>query len=308
MSLRQTKEWWEMLLESKQADKIFEIDWIQIEKRSIWMREYWFFIIWISSIVSFYARWEKIMDKIVELAKKEEVLFVQIETINYEKSIFDELDSDYIEKGYYKKFIMPYTAVIDLNKDEEEILSDMKQKWRYNIRLAEKKWVQVKRVSNTDENVRIFYELINETTSRDNFSGNTLDFYKIFLNKVISSELIFAYKDDKVIAAWIFIFWEKVSIYYYWASTSDKKYRNIMAPYLLQWEAIKIAKSSCSKIYDFLWVAWPLELNSSLSWVTDFKKKLTSDIRKVSFSYIWINKKYKYNLIIFIRFVKRLFT
>jgi hypothetical protein len=68
------------------------------------------------------------MDKIVELAKKEEVLFVQIETINYEKSIFDELDSDYIEKGYYKKFIMPYTAVIDLNKDEEEILSDMKQK------------------------------------------------------------------------------------------------------------------------------------------------------------------------------------
>jgi lipid II:glycine glycyltransferase (peptidoglycan interpeptide bridge formation enzyme) len=40
---------------------------------------------------------------------------------------------------YYKKFITPYTAIIDLNLSEDEILSLMKPKGRYNIRLAEKK-------------------------------------------------------------------------------------------------------------------------------------------------------------------------
>jgi len=40
---------------------------------------------------------------------------------------------------HYKKFITPHTAVIDLEKSEEEILANMKPKGRYNIRLAEKK-------------------------------------------------------------------------------------------------------------------------------------------------------------------------
>jgi lipid II:glycine glycyltransferase (peptidoglycan interpeptide bridge formation enzyme) len=79
-----------------------------------------------------------------------------------------------------------------------------------------------------------------------------------------------------------------------------------MAPYLLQWEAIKIAKQKGNKIYDFLWVASPKEKNSPLSWVTNFKLKLSSDFRFVSESYIWINKKLKYNLIIFLRYFKNL--
>jgi lipid II:glycine glycyltransferase (peptidoglycan interpeptide bridge formation enzyme) len=78
-----------------------------------------------------------------------------------------------------------------------------------------------------------------------------------------------------------------------------------MAPYLVQWEAIKYAKSIWSRIYDFLWVASPEEKNSSLVWVTDFKKKLTKDIRKVSKSYIFINNKLKYFLINILRKIKK---
>jgi lipid II:glycine glycyltransferase (peptidoglycan interpeptide bridge formation enzyme) len=44
-----------------------------------------------------------------------------------------------LKQGYYKKFITPYTAVINLEKSEEEILARMKPKGRYNIRLSEKK-------------------------------------------------------------------------------------------------------------------------------------------------------------------------
>jgi lipid II:glycine glycyltransferase (peptidoglycan interpeptide bridge formation enzyme) len=79
-----------------------------------------------------------------------------------------------------------------------------------------------------------------------------------------------------------------------------------MAPYLVQWEAIKIAKSKQSKIYDFLWVA-PLGLKKHpLIWVTDFKMKFTKDIRKVSEWYIFIRKPFIYKILNILRKIKRL--
>jgi lipid II:glycine glycyltransferase (peptidoglycan interpeptide bridge formation enzyme) len=77
-----------------------------------------------------------------------------------------------------------------------------------------------------------------------------------------------------------------------------------MAPYALQWEAIKFAKQKWFKLYDFLWVATPWDKKSSLLWVTEFKTRFTSDIREVSQSYIFINKKVKYLLISFFRKLK----
>ena len=156
----------------------------------------------------------------------------------------------------------------------------------------------------TDEKIKEYYNLMMETTSRDWFSWNTLNYYKTFLNSLDNSKLLLAYLDDKVIAWWIFTFDKELSIYYYWASTSNKKYRNLMAPYLLQWTAILEAKKIWSKIYDFLWIAWPEEKNSPLAWVTDFKLKLSPEIKKVSESYIFINKKFKYYLIKFLKKLK----
>ena len=306
MSIWQTRERWEMLLASGQVESIFDIEWIQIEKRKIWLGEYWFFILWVSSIVSFYVRWDETLKKIISLAKKEKVLFIQIETLNYFHSSLDQVESEYILEWYYKKFITPYTAVINLEQSEDDILKNMKPKGRYNIRLAEKKWVVVKEVKKTEKNVKHFYELMKETTSRDSFSWNTLNYYITFLKKIESSKLLLAYVDYEVIAGWIFVFEKTASIYYYWASSSNERFRNLMSPYLLQWEAIKIAKTAWSKLYDFLWVSTPWE-KCSLAWVTDFKKKVTKDIREVSTSYIWVNKKIKYSLILFLRFVKKIF-
>jgi len=320
MSIWQTDKWWKMLLASAQAESIFETQWIKIEKRKIWMWEYWLFILWITSPITPILTGEE--NKLIELCKKEKALFIQIETLSYNLPqsfntkggsktlplVLKEVPEEWgwwIINNHYKKFITPYTAIIDLKQTKEEILKKMKPKWRYNIRLAEKKWVEVKEVEKTKGNIKKFYELMNETTSRDKFSWNSLDYYITFLDKINSSKLLLAYKDEKIIAWWIFIFEKDVSIYYYWASTSNPKYRNLMAPYLLQWEAISIAKEKWSKLYDFLWVSSPWETNSSLSGVTSFKKKLTPDIREVSTSYIWINKKYKYYILIILRKIIR---
>ena len=312
MSIWQTKKWGEMLVKSWQAEKIIELDGIFIEKRSIWLLEYWLFVLWLDKN----KIWKDFVEKIKKICKKEKALFIQVELLDYYnlKSFKDfwsltniREEWNWCNKWYYKKFITPYTAIINLKLSEEEILTNMKPKWRYNIKLAEKKWIVVKKVDKTDENIKLFYDLVIETTSRDQFFWNTLDYYKTFLSFITESELLLAYsKDNKVIAWGIFIFSEDVSIYYYWASTSDREYRNLMAPYLLQWETIRIAKEKRSKIYDFLWVATPWEKNSSLEWVTSFKLKLTKDIVNVSDSYIWINKKIKYNILNIFRKLKSL--
>jgi len=210
MSIWQTKSWQEMLKNSNQIQNFFEFDWVFVEKRSIWLGQFWLFILWIKEEVLN----EDFFNKLKKLCKDENCLFFQLETISYEdKRISIILD---FKVWYYKKFITPYTAIIDLNLSEDDILSMMKPKWRYNIRLAEKKWVVVYEVEKTRENVEIFYNLMLETTSRDNFNWNSLDYYLSFLNGIKESKLFIAYYQDVAVSAGIFTYVWNVAIYYYW--------------------------------------------------------------------------------------------
>ncbi len=287
-----------MLKKSGQVSDFFKVWDVFIEKRKVTLWEFWLFVLWLENNLG-----EKDVKELIKLCEKEKCLFIQIETLNYFKN--NNIKVKYFKEWYYKKFITPYTSVINLEQTEEEILAKMKPKGRYNIKVAIKKWVEVKKVEKTEENIKIYYDLMIETTARDSFNWNNLDYYKIFLKSLKNGELLLAYVWEKVIAWWIFIFDKEISIYYYWASTSNKEYRNMMAPYLLQWTAIKIAKDYWSKIYDFLWVATPWDNNSELAWVTDFKLKLSKDVREVSNSFIYTNKKIKYLLITLLRKIKR---
>lgn len=296
MTIWQTKKWQQMLKKSGQVSEFFEIDSVFVEKRQIAFKQFGLFVIWLSIQLT-----KETEDKLIDLCKKENAVFLQIENLTYENIFY--LPANNIFKAlYYKKFITPYTAIIDLKKSEDEILTDMKQKGRYNIKLAEKKEIIVEKAEKNRENIKAFYDLMLETTARDHFSANTLSYYEDFLENPYS-ELFLAKKDEQVISAWIFVFFDGLAIYYYGASTSNPSYRNMMAPYLLQWEAIKYAKNNWYEIYDFLWVASLDEKNSSLAWVSDFKYKFTSDVRKVSESYIFINKKIFFY---FIKFLKKL--
>ena len=78
----QTKAWWEMLLKSWQAEQIFEIESIQIEKRKVSMWEYWLFVLGFE--------WEltnELENKLIELCKLQNCLFIQVETLNYSWAI-----------------------------------------------------------------------------------------------------------------------------------------------------------------------------------------------------------------------------
>lgn len=157
----------------------------------------------------------------------------------------------------------PDTTVIDLTKSEDEILSKMHSKWRYNIRLSEKKGVKIEKydgnILNLSEKTDIFYELTKETNRRDGNSSHSKEYYFDLINnsaKEIAQNkdvplvnlYIASHEDDKI-AAIIVLFSRDEAVYLYGAS-SDKK-RNVMPNYLLQWTAIKDAKNYGSKIYDF---------------------------------------------------------
>jgi peptidoglycan pentaglycine glycine transferase (the first glycine) len=271
-----------------------------VEKRKVSLGEYGLFVIGFDGEIK-----EEIFYKLQDLCKKENCLFIQIETLDYTslRPTDTSLNGRGFKNAYYKKFIPPYTVLVNLEKSEEEILASMKPKGRYNIRLAEKKWVVVEQVDKHIGNIKKFFELIQETTERNNFSGNTLEYYQIFLESLENSQLFFAYFEKKVIAVGIFITSEDTMIYYYGASRNE--YRNVMAPYLLQWKVIEHAKKRKLKFYDFLGVAGPNETNSSLAGVTDFKMKLSEDRRLVSESYLWVNKKWKYRSIQLLRKLKK---
>ncbi|PZM84911.1 hypothetical protein DLH72_02655 [Candidatus Gracilibacteria bacterium] len=308
MSIWQTKAWQEMLKKSGQVEKTIEFQNIFIEKRKIGLSEFGLFVLGIN----FENLNENILKELKNICKKEKSLFLQLESYTLPLTHLSPKErGDYylqthnFQKKYYKKFITPYTAIIDLKKSEEEILAEMKPKGRYNIRLAEKKGVKVSEFPKTEQNIKIFYDLMMQTTSRDNFFGNTLNYYKIFLKSIESSKLLFAEYEGNIIAAGIFTYEQKIAIYYYGASTSDKNFRNLMAPYLLQWEAIKIGKNLGCEIYDFLGIAGEGEENSSLAGVTDFKLKFTKSGIKVSESLIFVNKKLKYLFINILRKIRK---
>jgi peptidoglycan pentaglycine glycine transferase (the first glycine) len=142
--------------------------------------------------------------------------------------------------------------VLDITPDEEGLLAHMKDKWRYNLRLAGRKGVQV-RAAQTVEDVRNWYRLLQTTGQRDQFGIHTLDYYvqawRIFVSRQ-QARLFLAECDGQLLAGIFVGLLAKQAIYLYGASSNER--RNLMPNYLLQWEAIRWARSEGATSYD-LW-------------------------------------------------------
>lgn len=199
--------------------------------------------------------------------------------------------------NHYKNFVEKHTAIINLKQDNETILAHMKPKGRYNIRLAEKSGVEVEQVSSAEEYLDIFYSILSETLERDGFAANSKEYFRTFLQYLEKQDiggLFIAKRENEVIATGIFLFYKKTALYYYGASSSDNAKRKYMASYLLQWRALAEAKNRGCEIFDFLGIANPNESDSPLAGVTDFKLKLTDELREWPKSQILILKKFIY--------------
>ena len=143
----------------------------------------------------------------------------------------------------------PRTIIVDLKGTEEDILAGMKQKTRYNIRLAEKKGVTV----HPWEDIESFHRLMLVTGGRDGFGVHSREYYQRayeLLRPKGLAEILVAEYEAKPLAA-LFVARNGKRAYYLYGASTDEE-RNRMPSYLLQWEAMKWAKARGCEEYD-LW-------------------------------------------------------
>lgn len=228
---------------------------------------------------NFDKQMEEIIKTLSPITKKERAVFIRIDP-RLDKNHFKKLKEF---KTSCWGFQPENTLILDIEKSEEEILNQMKPKGRYNIRLAEKKGVTVRKSDPKNEeqlkkDIENFHKILNETTARDKFCGHEKSFYENMIKtlrgdgkKEPLSELFLAELESKPIAGIIVTFYKDEAIYYYGASSD--KYRNVMAPYLLQWSAILEAKKKNLKYYDFLGISPAGATNHPWAGVTEFKLK-----------------------------------
>jgi lipid II:glycine glycyltransferase (peptidoglycan interpeptide bridge formation enzyme) len=143
----------------------------------------------------------------------------------------------------------PRTIIVDIKENEAEILARMKQKTRYNIRLAEKKGVTVR----AWDDIESFHKMMHFTGNRDGFGVHSFEYYKRvyeLLHTRQMGEILVAEYEGKPLAA-LFVARNGNRAYYLYGASTDEE-RNRMPTYLLQWEAMKWAKARGCEEYD-LW-------------------------------------------------------
>lgn len=159
-----------------------------------------------------------------------------------------------------KPLFTQHNFVLDLTKSEEDLLKNMHQKTRYNIRVAQKHQVKVEE-RDDDEALEIYLKLYFETTSRQNYHGHDAAYHKLVWKLLKESGmarfLIATYtppgkKKPVPLTAWMLLNFKDVLYYPYGGSSTE--YREVMANNLVAWEAIRLGKRLGCKSFD-MWGA-----------------------------------------------------
>jgi len=232
-----------------------------------------------------------------EIAREYRCIYIRCEPM-VEKGDRDVVHGEMGRKKYVRgrSLFTPHNFVLDVTPSEEEILKGMKQKTRYNIRLAGKKGVKVK-VDNSDKAFERYLELTEETTSRQGFYAHGPRYHSTMWKVLgksqianskkqtgLTAELITAKYEGKIITAWV-LFAHNDTLYYpYGAST--REHRNLMANNLVMWEVIKLAKSKKLKKLD-MWGALGPEPDKSDPWYGFHKFKAGYGGRHVTYMGTW---------------------
>ncbi len=192
------------------------------------------------------------------------------------------------------------TVILDLSASEAEMLARMKQKTRYNVRLAARKGVTV-RAGNVDD-FPLLYKMYAETSLRDGFAIRDEAYYRLvwqtFMQTSIENrqsqiqnpkseiedrraqpphaEPLIAEVDGQPVAA-LMLFWFTGRAYYLYGMSRDV-HREKMPAYLLQWEAMRRAKAAGCRVYDLWGAPDVFDENDRMRGVFRFKEGLGGQV------------------------------
>jgi len=211
----------------------------------------------------------------IRAAIREKIFFVRFD-LSWEVdapasvALKEDIDAGHTRLTRGSAVQVPDTVVLSLLPGPEQLLAAMKPKWRYNIRLAEKKGVEVKR--QRQDALPVFQQLYRETAKRDGISIHTDSYYETLFDAgdeyagrypqpgqgrapggeggaALDLSVWTATHDGQPLASIITLFFGKHATYLYGASSDEK--RNLMPAYALQWHAIQAAKEAGCVDYDF---------------------------------------------------------
>lgn len=254
---------------------------------------------------------KQVFDDLESFAKRQGAIFLKIDpdiVLGYGVDLSNSdqgIASEMKRRGWVEsqeQIQFKNTVVVDLSESEESILMRMKQKTRYNIRLAEKKGV-ILRVGKLGD-LENLYQMYAETSVRDGFVIRDESYYMTVWNTFMQSQVsslkspiavpLIAEVDNEPVAA-IFLFMFAGRAYYVYGMSRDV-HREKMPTYLLQWEAMKIAKANGCLTYD-LWGAPDVFDESDSMWgVYRFKEGLGGEVIRTLGAYDFAPNKILYKL------------
>ncbi|WP_054520944.1 lipid II:glycine glycyltransferase FemX [Thermanaerothrix daxensis] len=179
----------------------------------------------------------------------------------WEHPVADETVKDLKARGWHfstEQVQFRNTFILSLDGEEEAWLRRMKQKTRYNIRLAQRKGVLVRRA--LPEDLSVLYRMYAETSVRDGFVIRPEAYYRqvweTFMQTGMAEPLLAEVEGVPVAGLVMFVFARRA---WYFYGMSRELHRDKMPNYLLQWEAMRLARARGCRLYD-LWGA-PDEFN-----------------------------------------------
>ena len=245
---------------------------------------------------------QTILNSLSEVGKKENCIFIQLEP-NIEREPGKNYKFNNLRISSHPLFTK-YNFVLDLTNDEDNLLKNMHQKTRYNLRLAEKKGVKVEE-DNSDEAFKEYLRLTKETTRRQKFFAHNEKYHKLMWqtlktsvnenldkNKLTAHLFRATFKGETLVTWILFVLGDTL---YYPYGASGIKYRELMASNLVMWEAIKYGKKLGLKKFD-MWGALSTNPDKNDPWYGFHRFKEGYGPRHVelvgSYDYIINNKLY----------------
>jgi peptidoglycan pentaglycine glycine transferase (the first glycine) len=241
----------------------------------------------------------QIRDITIATRRREEI-FCRLEP-NINPSFFSSMPVSKVRS------IQPQTTTyLELNQDPNSLIKNFREKTRYNVRLAQKKGVKV-HWSPNKKGLKIFISLLHKSYLRNKIKTHPRKYYNLLLKAGEESNNIcinWAEYKNKAIAANFYILQYPTMTYLH--GGFNYRYRRLMAPYLLQWEAMKFAIEQQIKYYDFFGFTPTDGSKPSLAGISKFKRGFDGKIAESPGCFDFIYNPAWYNLYTKARKIRRL--
>jgi lipid II:glycine glycyltransferase (peptidoglycan interpeptide bridge formation enzyme) len=224
---------------------------------------------------------ERFLAGVKEAAKKHHAIFVRSELpekYNYKETV------PFVSKSSYTQERCEW--VVDARQTIEDILKNMEQKTRYNVRLAEKKnlTVTVEKETISDASKTIFLQLMEDTAKRNGFRLHEDGYYETIFENLNTEKngAVVIISKDKIPLAINLLVKTGETVHYLFGGSSDE-HKNLMGSYLVHLESIKITKLWGAHWYSFGAVNKHDDIKNALSGITHFKKRFGGMYREHGF-------------------------